>query len=167
MWWLTLGVNTTIQTSWVYTTHLDYSITAKAVAQSASRALGLLIARAKACGAFPFGTFTRLYDSTVNSVISYGASIWSTREYSCINVVQHRACRFFFDVGGYSQCSSRRRYGFDTTGIPSVELCHTCKTLGSLDGMDINRMNYKVYRWAESKKTKTKKKNGIFVFKSI
>ena len=48
--------------------HLDYSITAKAVAQSASRALGLLIAKAKAYGGFPFGTFTRLYDATVNSV---------------------------------------------------------------------------------------------------
>ena len=55
--------------------HLDYSVTAKAVAQSASRALGLLIAKAKAYGGFPFGTFTRLYDSTVNWVISYGASI--------------------------------------------------------------------------------------------
>ena len=75
--------------------HLDFNVTAKSVAQSASRALGLVVAKAKAYGGFPFGTFSKLSDSTVSSVISYGASTWDTREYSCINAVQHRACRFF------------------------------------------------------------------------
>ena len=82
--------------------HLDFNITAKFVAQSASRALGLVIAKAKAYGGFPYGTFTKLYESTVTSVINYGASIWGTREYSCINIVQHRACRFFLGVGKFT-----------------------------------------------------------------
>ena len=55
--------------------HLDYNITAKAVAQSASHALGLLTAKTKTFGGLPFGTLSRLYDSTVFFVISYGASI--------------------------------------------------------------------------------------------
>ena len=59
--------------------HLEFNITGKAVAQSARRALGLLIAKSKAYGGVPFGTFTRLYYSTVYSVISYGASILGTR----------------------------------------------------------------------------------------
>ena len=75
----------------LFNEHLDYSITAKAVAQTAGRALGLLIAKTKTFGGLPFGTFSRLYDSTVFSMISFGASIWSTLEYSCINSVQHRA----------------------------------------------------------------------------
>ena len=36
------------------------------------------------------------------SVISYGASICGTQEYSCINSVQQRACRFFLGVGKFT-----------------------------------------------------------------
>ena len=49
---------------------------AKTVAQSASRALGLLITKCKQAGGFAYSTFTKLYDSLVWSVIDYGASIW-------------------------------------------------------------------------------------------
>ena len=135
--------------------HLDYSITAKAVAQSASRALGLLIAKAKANGGFPFGTFTRLYDYTVNSVISYGASIWGTREYSCINSVQHRACRFFLGVGKFTPNAAVEG---DMSWIPVEVRQWNCvlRLWCRLKTMDINRLNYKVYKWAEAMKTQTK-----------
>jgi hypothetical protein len=63
---------------------------AKAVAMSASRALGLSIAKCKLNGGFIFNAYTTLYDSLVWSIISYGAAIWGTKEYSCINAVQHR-----------------------------------------------------------------------------
>ena len=49
--------------------HLDYNITAKAVAQSASRALGLLIAKAKANGGFPFGKRIDLRHSGMFSIL--------------------------------------------------------------------------------------------------
>lgn len=131
--------------------HLDFNITAKAVAQSASRALGLLIAKFKAYGGFPFGTFTRLYDSTVYSVISYGASIWGIREYSCINAVQHRACRFFLGVGKFTPNVA---VDGDMGWLPSEVRQWTCviRLWRRFKVMDINRINYKVYRWAESKK---------------
>ena len=141
--------------------HLDYSITAKAVAQSASRALGLLIAKAKAYGGFPFGTFTRLYDATVNSVISYGASIWGTREYSCISAVQHRACRFFLGVGKFTPNAAVEG---DMGWIPAEVRQWTCvvRLWCRLKNMDVNRLNHKVYKWAESMKTRTK--NWVFRF---
>ena len=141
--------------------HLDYSVTAKAVAQSASRALGLLIAKAKAYGGFPFGTFTRLYDSTVNSVISYGASIWGTREYSCINAVQHRACRFFLGVGKFTPNAAVEG---DMGWIPAEVRQWNCviRLWCRLKTMDVNRLNYKVYKWADSMKTRTK--NWYFRF---
>ena len=72
---------------------------AKAVAKSASRALGLLIAKYKAHGGFRYYTFTKLFDSLVWSVRSYDAAIRGTRNFSCINAVQHRAIRFFMGVG--------------------------------------------------------------------
>ena len=49
--------------------YLDYGIMAKKVVQSASRALGLLIAKCKQAGGFAYSTFTKLYDSLVWSVI--------------------------------------------------------------------------------------------------
>ena len=82
--------------------HLDYSVTAKIVAQAAGRALGLLLAKFKACGGMPYNVFTHLYDVMVQSVINYGAAIWGTQSYSCIKSVQMRASRFFLGVGKYT-----------------------------------------------------------------
>ena len=75
---------------------------AKAVAMSASRALGLSIAKCKLNGGFIVNTYTTLYDSLVWFTISYGAAIWGTNEYSCINAVQNRAMRFYLGVGKYT-----------------------------------------------------------------
>ena len=56
---------------------LDYNITAKSVALSANRALGLVIAKCKILGGgVSHGVFTKLYDSMVSSIVEYGASIW-------------------------------------------------------------------------------------------
>ncbi|XP_060597913.1 uncharacterized protein LOC132751716 [Ruditapes philippinarum] len=82
--------------------HLDFNVTAKVVAQSASRALGLLIAKCKSSGGLPYDVFTHLYDSTVWPTISYGSAIWGYRSYSCVNAVQFRAMRFFLGVGRYT-----------------------------------------------------------------
>ena len=63
------------------TEHLEYDKMAKQVANSASRALGLLITKFKAAGGggggggVPFSTYKKLYDSTVLGIINYGASI--------------------------------------------------------------------------------------------
>ena len=76
--------------------HLNYDVTAKAVAAAASRALGLVISKFKSAGGLPYSVFSKLYDSIVWSTISYGACIWGAKEYSSIIAVQNRACRFFF-----------------------------------------------------------------------
>lgn len=86
----------------VLSEHLDYNIMVKCVAQSASRALGLLIARCKTIGGVPYNVFTKLYDSVVWPVISYSSPIWGFRSYSCIEAVHNRAMRFFLGVGKYT-----------------------------------------------------------------
>ena len=72
------------------------------IAQSASRAFGLLIAKAKRLGGLLFQVFTSLYDSVVWPVIAYGAVVWGDRLFSCINAVQNRAMRFFLGTGKYT-----------------------------------------------------------------
>ena len=84
------------------TEFLDYSKTAKAVAKSANRALGLIIAKSKAFGGLPYDVFYKLYESIVCPVIMYGAPIWGTECFSCIQAVQNRAARYFLNVGKYT-----------------------------------------------------------------
>ena len=86
----------------VLTEHLDYAITAKIVAQSSSRALGPLIAKSKAFGGFQYGPFTKLNESMVCLVSSYGVAVWATQSYNCINAVQNRAARYFLNVRKYT-----------------------------------------------------------------
>jgi len=82
--------------------HLDYNVSAKCVAQSARRELGLLIAKCKLAGGVPYNVFTKLYDAVVWSVVSYGAAIWCFRSFSCLNAVNNRAMRYYLGVGKYT-----------------------------------------------------------------
>jgi hypothetical protein len=82
--------------------HLDFNVTAKIVAQSASRALGLLIAMCKSAAGLPDNDFTHLYDTSVRSIISYGSAFWGFLSYSCIIALQFRTMLFLFGVGRYT-----------------------------------------------------------------
>ena len=57
----------------------------KVVAQSASRALGLLTD--KYFGGMCYKCFTKCYDATVQSVIEYSAAIWGSITFSFISAV--------------------------------------------------------------------------------
>ena len=87
----------------LFTEHLDLMQMAKIVAQSASRALGLLISKDKVVGGMPFECFTQCYGATVQSIIDYSAAVWGTKSMSCINAVQNRACRFSWDLADMHQ----------------------------------------------------------------
>ena len=80
----------------------DYHCLRKYGAQSANRALGLLIAKMKTFVGLQYDAFTKLYESMVFPLISYGAAIWATQSYNCINAVQNRAARYFHNVGRYT-----------------------------------------------------------------
>ena len=83
---------------------LDFNVTAKIVAQSASRALGALIHKVKINGGMPAITYEKLYNCSVQPIIDYGSAIWGFKDYSkcCINAVFNRACRFYLGVGKYT-----------------------------------------------------------------
>ena len=86
----------------ILTEFLDYSVMSKAVALSAGRALGLIIAKSRAYGGIPYNCFTKLYHVLVVLVISYGAAVWGTREFSHVNEIHNRACRFFLGLGKFA-----------------------------------------------------------------
>ncbi|MCG7891260.1 MAG: reverse transcriptase family protein, partial [Candidatus Thiodiazotropha endolucinida] len=129
--------------------NLDYNITVKIVAQSASRALGLLIAKCKSSGGLPYNVFTHLYDATVWPTISYGSTIWGYRSYSCINAVQYRAMRFFLGVGRYTpNIAVSGEMGWVSPEIrqwKSISL-HLARTSKMFD----SRVNKRIALWASS-----------------
>ena len=75
--------------------YLYFSITAKIVSQAASP-------KFKTIGGMPFDVYSKLYDSVVWPVISYGVAIWGDQTYSCIEAVQNRVMGFFLGVGKYT-----------------------------------------------------------------
>ncbi len=50
----------------------------------------------------PYDVYTQLYNALVQPVTDYGTGIWGTKNFSCINSVQHRACHVFLGVGKYT-----------------------------------------------------------------
>ena len=83
--------------------HLDYKITADHVAKSAQRALGLIIAKSKAFGGIPFNCFKKMYESIVVPIVNYGSCVWGQQQFSSINSVHNRACRYFLGVKNVHQ----------------------------------------------------------------
>ncbi|XP_053380394.1 uncharacterized protein LOC128548887 [Mercenaria mercenaria] len=130
--------------------HLDYNVTAKVVAQSASRALGLLIAKCKAIGGFTYDVYTKLYNSLVWPVIDYGSAIWGLKSFSCINAIHNRAMRFFLGVGKYTpNAAVVGEMGWDP---PIVRQWKTiCNLWCRMSSLSFRRINRRVALWAQSK----------------
>ena len=99
-------VNQYIYLGILLTDHLGYTKMANHVSKAASRALEFVIAKNKSFGGLPFGSFQKLFDSMVWSVISYGAANLGNRQFSCINLVQLRALRYYMGVGRYTPNSA-------------------------------------------------------------
>ena len=151
------------------TEFLSYDSMAKAVAKSASRSLGLLISKCKANGGFQFSVFTKLFDNLVMSVIEYGAAIWGTKEYSCINSVKNKAMRFYMGVGKYTP--NLALYG-DMGWIPCNINQWTCvfRNWSRNTRMCNNRINKKVFLWGNSQGNRKVKNSQYKInvkFKSI
>ncbi len=133
--------------------HLNYHITAQMVAKSACRALGILIAKCKASGGMPYNVYTKLYDSLVQPIISYGAAIWGTTEYACIKSVQYKASRFYLGVGKYTPNTAVQ--GEMAWPFPQqrVGICITrawCRFMNMAE----HRLNKFIFDWSNSRNLK-------------
>ncbi|XP_053402804.1 uncharacterized protein LOC128558049 [Mercenaria mercenaria] len=130
--------------------HLDLNVMVKDVAQSASRALGLVIAKCKVMGGFPYDVFTKLYDTVVWPVISYGSAIWGYRSFSCIDAVHNRAMRFYLGVGRYTpNLALAGEMAWTPTMVRQWKtvagfVCRLCNTA-------MTRVNKRIAVWASSK----------------
>ena len=143
--------------------HLDFEITAKFVAQGASRALGLLISKCKLASGLPFNVYIKLYDSVVYPVISYGAGIWGCKSYSCFNAVHNRAMRFFLGVGKYTPVAAfEGEMGWKPSFIK--QWTSIGRHFVRISCTPLNRINKHIALWAHSKAS-PKCKNWFYSIK--
>ncbi|XP_053391650.1 uncharacterized protein LOC128554398 [Mercenaria mercenaria] len=145
--------------------HCDFNVMAKHVAKSANRALGLLISKYKLFGGLPFSTYSKLYEATVWSTISYGAAIWGDRQFSCISAIQNRAARFFMGVGKYTpNVAVNGDIGWVDVYIK--QLSSVLSQWYRIRSMSSSRLNYKIYQWSVSQ-INTSCKNWSFRLRKL
>ena len=82
----------------IFDEHLTFELCARTLAESGGRALSSIISKFKQFKNIGYHTFTKLYDTGVNSIISYGASIWGYGNDKFGQLVQNRAMRYFLGV---------------------------------------------------------------------
>ncbi len=78
--------------------HQDFSEHTKALSKSASRALGSLASKFYAFGGMTYKVFTKLYNSLIIPITTYGAGIWGVNQYKEINDIQLRASKIFLGL---------------------------------------------------------------------
>ena len=82
----------------IFDEYLTLEKCGKALSEFGGRALGFVISKFKQFKNVGYNTFTKLYDTGVNSIISYGASIWGYGNEKLGQAVQNRAMRYFLGV---------------------------------------------------------------------
>jgi hypothetical protein len=82
----------------IFDEHLTYNEHASALAGSASRALGAIIAKYKGNKYMPFKVYEKLYTAGVTPILDYGANVSGMHTWSELESVQTKASRVFIGV---------------------------------------------------------------------
>ena len=125
---------------------LDYSVTAKFLADSGNRALGALINKYKHLNGLGYYSYTKLFQSGVCPILDYGSGIRGFGDYSSIYSIQNKAMRIFLGVHkcaplpaltgdmGCSSSSTRRKVNI-------------CRFYNILHNMENNRITKFIFEW--------------------
>jgi hypothetical protein len=108
----------------------------------------------------PYNVFTKLFDTMVWPVINYGAAIWGTRTFSCIDSIVNRAMRFYLGTGKYTpNAAVIGDMGWDPALVR--QLSTACAFWSRMFNMDVARTNKKVFKFCAGKAAHTCK-NWIY-----
>ena len=95
----------------------------------------------------PFNCFKKLYESLVLPVIHYGSSIWGHQQFSSINSVHNKACRYFLGVNRYTANAAVQGDVGISPPIVDQHIAITRQWCRCIN-MDVNRLNRKIFVWA-------------------
>ena len=82
----------------IFDEFMSYDECSKTLSESAGRALGALISKFKCFRDTGYETFTKLLDSGVQPILTYGSSVWGLKIFKDIDRVTNRACRYYLGL---------------------------------------------------------------------
>jgi len=125
---------------------LDFSITAKVLADAGGRALGGIINKLKTLRNVHYSTFSKLYNTGVQPILSYAAAVWCYKNTDKCSTVQHRAIRYFLGVHRFT---SNHAIEGDMGWAPS-KVClymEMFRFWNRLVALPQNRLTKKIFNW--------------------
>ena len=129
--------------------NLDMKFATSELAKSAGRALSALYAKFKSAGGMAYDVYTKLYQSLVEPVLFYCAGIWGLTDYTKINTVQNKACRYFLGVGkNASNAATRGDMGWTNCFVK--QRLESCRLFCKLSNTTDNRLVKSIFKWSKS-----------------
>ncbi len=125
---------------------LDYTVTADILAGAAGRALGGVISKFRNMKNVCFKTFSKLYHTSVTTVMDYCSAVWGFKKLETCDRIQQRATRYYLGVHqlapilglegdiGWHRCRTRR-------------LIEMGRMWNRFISMDDDRLTKKVFLW--------------------
>jgi len=86
----------------IFDEHLTFEECAKTLSKAAGRKLGHLFVINRKLEGIGYNTFTKLYESRVDPVAFYAATVWGTKNFKFHETIQNRAIRMFLGVSKYT-----------------------------------------------------------------
>ena len=112
-----------------------------------------MIGKSKSLGGLPYNCFSKLYESMVVSIVRYGAAIWGCKEYSCINAVHNRMCRYYLGVSKFTPNAAVQ--GDMGLRVPwQYQMLEVCRQWARFVNMSNDRVNKKVFKWCNTQSVK-------------
>ena len=87
------------------------------------------------------------------SIVKYGAAIWGFKDFSCINAVHNRMCRYFLGVSKFTP-NAAVQGDVGARNPWQHQRLEICRQWCRLSNMSDDRINKKVFRWIDSLKCK-------------
>ncbi|CAG2250137.1 unnamed protein product [Mytilus edulis] len=83
----------------VITNHLDFKESVDELVSAGSRSLGSLTSKYYEMDGMDYATYTKVFCSTVSTIIEYASGVWGCKRYDSLERLQYRAIRTFLGVG--------------------------------------------------------------------
>ena len=126
--------------------HLDYDFTAQMQADSAGKALSLLITKMIKNGGFPYNVYSLLYKTCVCSVSQYGCEVFGFQQYNSLLKLHLRAARAFLGLS-----KNATTYGLISELdwlMPQYETrIKMIQYYSRIMNTSSTRLSYQVYKW--------------------
>lgn len=128
---------------------LDLRLAVRELCKAAGRALSALYTKFLICGGMHYDVYTKLYQSLVEPVLYYGASIWGVNKYKEVESIQNKACRLFLGTSK-NACNVATRSDMGWSSCEVKQKIEVFRYFLKLDSVVDNRLLYKTHVYSFS-----------------